>query len=305
LLGPLAPTVSDPTVSEIEVNGPASVFVEREGKRERLDVSLTEKQLQGAIYRIAHAVGQEVVDSQTGKLLSPKLQCRFADGSRMSVLFPPWSVNGITFTLRKFTCAGETLPDLVKRGMLDMDTAYYLTQQVVNLKNFVVSGCTGSGKTTLANALVACIDPEERIVAIEEPPELNIKHQNVVRWAARNDCSASDLLQESLRQNPDHIIFGEFRGPEAYPFLQGMNTGHRGTISTTHANSARDTLRRFVMCCLMSPQAPSRIEVLREMVGESVDVVVHVFKNREGKRQVTEIIEVESYDQVEVVYARE
>jgi pilus assembly protein CpaF len=295
-LAPLRSLIEDPTVSEILVNSVSSVYYERDGVRRRFDCELSQPQLTTGIKRIAKAVGEEVFDN--GDWISPALNCRCLEGGwRLSVLFPPHSLHGITICLRKFNISEIPLSGLVERGMLDQRAADYLSRAVVDRKNILISGRTGSGKTSLVNALLDAIPEDERVLTIENPAEFRSRrvdpnHTNTVRWEARADFDQQKLLENALRFNFDRLLVGEFRGEEALTLLLLLNTGHAGTLSTTHSNSARDTLGRFQLCVQMSPKAPPP-ETIREMIGENIQVVAHLAKDSGGRRSVEEIIRVD------------
>jgi pilus assembly protein CpaF len=310
-LAPLRAFIEDPTISEIEVNSGSSVYYERDGVKRRFAAELSQPQLTTGIKRIAKAVGEEVFDN--GDWISPALNCRCLEGGwRLSVLFPPHSLHGITLCLRKFNISELPLSGLVERGMLDQGAADYLTRAVADRKNVLISGATGSGKTTLVNALLEAIPEHERVLTIENPAELRArrvdpKYANVVRWEARADFDQQRLLENALRFNFDRLLVGEFRGEEGLTLLLLLNTGHAGTLSTTHANGARDALGRFQLCVQMSPKAPPA-DTIRQMIGENIQVVAHLAKDSEGRRSVEEIIRVDGYDegryQTETVYQR-
>lgn len=310
-LAPLRHLVENPDISEIEVNSPSCVYYELNGVKHRDEVQVTESQLEAGVKRIARAVGEEVVEN--GDWVSPALNCRCPHGGwRLSVLFPPHSVNGITLTLRKFNVSHLSLAELVERGMLEESAAEYLMRAVADRKNVLISGPTGCGKTTLLNVLLEAIPSHERVLTIENPAELRSKrvdpkYSNAVRWEARVGFDQQKLLENALRFNPDRLLVGEFRGEEAMTLLLLMNTGHAGTLSTTHANTAKDALSRFQLCVQMSPKAPPP-ETIQQMIGENVQVVAHLTKNSEGRRVVTQIISVSGYsDQYdfETVYSQQ
>jgi pilus assembly protein CpaF len=308
-LAPLRHLIEDPDVSEIEVNSPSCVYYELNGVKHRDRIEITHSQLEAGVKRIAKAVGEEVVNN--GDWISPALNCRCPEGGwRLSVLFPPHSINGITLTLRKFNVSHLSLSDLIRGGMLDQAAAEYLTRAVVERKNILISGQTGSGKTTLLNVLLEAIPAHERVLTIENPAEfrsrrVDPKHANAVRWEARDDFDQLKLLEQSLRFNPDRLVLGEFRGEEALALLLLLNTGHAGTLSTTHANTARDALSRFQLCVQMSSKAPPP-ETIRQMIAENVQVVAHLMKAPQGRRFVKEIISISGYSgqyECEAVYA--
>jgi pilus assembly protein CpaF len=307
-LAPLRHLIENPDISEIEVNSPSCVHYELNGVKHRDWIEITHSQLEAGVKRIAKAVGEEVVNN--GDWISPALNCRCPEGGwRLSVLFPPHSINGITLTLRKFNVSHLSLSDLIRGGMLDQAAAEYLTRAVVERKNILISGQTGSGKTTLLNVLLEAIPAHERVLTIENPAEfrsrrVDPKYANAVRWEARDEFDQLKLLEQSLRFNPDRLVLGEFRGQEALALLLLLNTGHAGTLSTTHANTGRDALSRFQLCAQMSSKAPPP-ETIRQMITENVQVVAHLVKGPEGRRFVKEIISISGYSgqyECEAVY---
>lgn len=291
--GPLQDLIDDPTVSEVMVNGADSVYVERSGtisKTER--VFETDEHLRRVVDRMLRASGRRVDQS------SPMVDARLVDGSRLNVVLPPLSVDGPAVTIRKFHASGFTVDDLIKQKSLSAEAARFLESAVSNKLNILVSGGTGTGKTTLLNVLSDFVGADERVVTIEDAVELTPHMHNVVRLETRppnaegrGEIVVRDLVRNALRMRPDRIIVGEVRGSETIDMLQAMNTGHEGSLSTVHANSPRDALRRVeTMVLLGGTDLPLR--AVREQVANSIDVVVHLVRDPLGRRFVTQITEV-------------
>jgi pilus assembly protein CpaF len=298
---PIEHLLLDPTVTEVMVNGGGRrVFVERNGTVEEVpDLALDERNLKVAIKNIARTCGDEISDAQ------PILDARLEDGSRVAAMFPPCSVNGPTLTIRKFT-RRYSLEDLVEIGSLTPDLAAQLRAAVQQHRNILISGGTGTGKTTLLNALAATIPDHDRIVLIEETSEIMIDKPNLVRFEARRAqtplgqeaplpaVTIADLLRATLRHRPDRILVGEVRGPEAFDLLQALNTGHLGSLSTIHANSAEQALTRFAHCVLTAnvglPHASTR-----EAIAFAIHLVAHIARDG-GRRRVTQLVGVRGYD---------
>ena len=300
-LRPIEDLLVDPTVTEVMVNaGGRRVFVERDGTVEPVpDRRLEVRNLTVAIKNIARACGDEISDYQ------PVLDARLEDGSRVAAMFPPCSVDGPTLTVRKFT-RRYSLDDLVAVGSLTGTMAEALRAAVADRRNILISGGTGTGKTTLLNALAATIPASDRIVLIEETSEILIDKPNLVRFEARRAqaplgqeaplpaVTISDLLRATLRHRPDRILVGEVRGPEAFDLLQGLNTGHLGSLSTIHANSAEQALTRLAHCVLTANVGlPHRST--REAIALAIHLVVHIAR-RHGRREVTEMVRLRRYD---------
>jgi pilus assembly protein CpaF len=292
-LGPLEPFLSEPSVTEIMVNGPHRVYVERQGKLEAAPVRfLDDQQLRTSIERILSPIGRRLDESQ------PYVDGRLSNGSRVNAVLPPISLDGPILTIRKFSSKQLTAEDLVQLGSLTPDAAKFLGACVRSRKNIVVSGGTGSGKTTLLNVLSCFIPEEERIVTIEDSAELRLSQDHVVRLEARpanlegkGRVAIRDLVINALRMRPDRIVVGEVRGGEALDMLQAMNTGHDGSLTTCHANTPRDALSRLETMCLMSGlDLPLR--AVREQVVRAVHLVVQQSRLPNGKRAVTHIAEV-------------
>ena len=300
-LKPIEDLLCDPTVTEVMVNeGGRRVFVEREGRLEAVpDRSLECRNLTVAIKNIARACGDEISDMQ------PLLDARLEDGSRVAAMFPPCAVAGPALTIRKFT-RRYSLDDLVELGALSTDVAGQLVAAVRCQRNILISGGTGTGKTTLLNALAARIPDGDRIIVIEETAETHLPKPNVLRLEARRAQSPlgqeaplppvtiSDLLRAALRHRPDRILVGEVRGAEAFDLLQALNTGHLGSLSTIHANSAEQALTRLAHCVLTANVGlPHRST--REAIALAIQLIAHVSRV-DGRRRVTELVEVSGYD---------
>src|SRR5205823_1917545 len=252
-LRPIEHLILDDLISEIMINQSSQVFIERSGRVEPVPgIELGAKSLQVALKNIARLLGDDISESK------PILDARLPDGSRVAAVIPPCSLGGITFTIRKFAARQFTIQDLVKLGTLDPELAELLQEKVSQRQNILISGGTSSGKTTLLNILCDFIPDEERIVVIEDTAEIHIRKNNLVRFESRRAQDSTpaitirDLLKATLRHRPDRIIVGEIRGGEAFDFLQALNVGHSGTLSTIHANSAYHALARFVTCVLQS-----------------------------------------------------
>ena len=252
-LRPIEGLLKDPAISEIMVNGPACVFIERNGEIEPVPgVSIAEKSLQVAVRNIARALGDEISEEK------PLLDSRLPDGSRVAAIIPPCSVGGTTLTIRKFQSRFFTAEELVRTGSLTPDLLKQFRDAVEQRRNILISGGTSSGKTTLLTALAAFISDRDRVVLIEDTSEIQMTKPNLVRFEARREqpglpaVTIRDLVRATLRHRPDRIILGEVRGGEAFDLLQALNTGHSGTLSTIHANSASQALSRFTSCVLES-----------------------------------------------------
>jgi len=292
-LGPLEPLLADPAVDEVMVNGPDSVWVERRGKVERAGATFeSEEALMHAIERILAPLGRRVDEA------SPLCDARLADGSRVNVIVPPLSLSGPCLTIRRFRREGFSLRDLVKNGTLAPAAGDLLAVAVASRASILVSGGTGSGKTTTLNALSGAIPGGERIVTIEDAAELRLRQAHVVRLESRpaslegrGEVTIRQLVRNSLRMRPDRIVVGEVRGGEALDLLQALNTGHDGSLSTVHANSPEDALRRLETLALMADVALPHAAI-REQVASAVDLVVHQARGPDGSRTVCSIAEV-------------
>jgi pilus assembly protein CpaF len=294
-LKPIEHLILDDSISEVMVNGPDCVFIERKGLLQQVSgVSLGEKALMVAVKNIARRLGNDISEAK------PILDSRLPDGSRVAAVIPPCSLGGVTLTIRKFSTHHFEMQDLIAAGTLDQPLANRLEDYVLGRKNILISGGTGSGKTTFLNALGRFIPEDERILLIEDTAEIRMAHANLVRFEARQEqnglaaVAIRDLLKASLRHRPDRILLGEIRGGEAFDLLQLLNTGHSGTLSTIHASSAKQGLARFTSCVLQSGiELPYR--AIKTNIGDSLNVVVHV-ERRPGRRFVAEVLEVTSYD---------
>ena len=292
-LGPLEPLLSDSTVDEVMVNGPGEVYVERRGRIERTDVAFGgEAELMHAIERVLAPLGRRVDEA------SPLCDARLPDGSRVNVVVPPLSLSGPCLTVRRFRREGFSLRELVERGTLPGDVSELLAVCVAARASVLVSGGTGSGKTTTLNALSGAIPGEERIVTIEDAAELRLRQRHVVRLEARpanlegrGEVTIRRLVVNALRMRPDRIVVGEVRGPEALDMLQALNTGHDGSLTTVHANSPADALRRLETLALMAGVGLPHAAV-REQVACALDVVVHQARLPDGARVVESVSEV-------------
>jgi pilus assembly protein CpaF len=294
-LKPIEHLILDDTISEVMVNGPDHIFIEKAGFIEPVPgIHLGEKSLMVAVKNIARRLGDDISESK------PILDSRLPDGSRVAAVIPPCSVDGVTLTIRKFNARHFGIEDLIRAGTLERWLAYQLEGYVLARKNILIAGSTGSGKTSLLNVLGKFIPSDERVLLIEDTSEIHLGQDNLVRFEARqaqNGLAAitiRDLLKASLRHRPDRIILGEIRGGEAFDLLQLLNTGHSGSLSTVHATSAKQGLSRFTSCVLQSGvDLPYR--AVKTNVGDSVNVVVHL-ERRPGRRFVSEVIEIQGYD---------
>ena len=300
-LRPIEPLIRDEDISDILVNGPDQVFIEKFGEMQKVPgVTLTEKSLQVAIRNIAQVLGDDISEEK------PILDARLPDGSRVTAIIPPCSVNGTSLAIRKFQSKLYGPQDLVRIGTLTPELLLQLQTAVELRKNILISGPGGTGKTTLLNALSNFIGPEERVIVIEDTSEIQIEKNNLVRLEARREqtgipaISIRELLKATLRLRQDRIIVGEVRGGEAFDLLQALNTGHSGSLSTIHANSAAQAISRFATCVLMSGiDLPYR--VIRQNIGESLDMVIQL-QRQAGKRAVTEVLKIKRYVPAEDYY---
>ncbi|HVD86109.1 MAG TPA: CpaF family protein [Solirubrobacterales bacterium] len=292
-LGPLEVLLADPAVEEVMVNGPDRVYVERRGVIEPTEVRFEgEEELRNTIERILAPLGRRVDE------LSPMVDARLADGSRVNVVIPPLAIDGPAVSIRRFGASRPGPDELLAMGTLSSEQRHRLEQAVSSRRSVLVSGGTGSGKTTLLNALSSFIAPSERVVTIEDAAELRLQQPHVVRLESRppgvegkGGVTIRDLLRNALRMRPDRIVIGEVRGPEALDLLTALNTGHDGALSTVHANSPADALSRLETLALMAglglPHA-----VVAEQVRRGVDLVVHLQREADGSRRVAELAEV-------------
>ncbi|CAL9420567.1 hypothetical protein SUDANB121_01860 [Nocardiopsis dassonvillei] len=293
-LGVLEPLLADESITEIMVNGPDNVFIERGGRMQRVDASFNgEEQLYQTIDRIVSLVNRRVDES------SPMVDARLPSGERVNVIIPPLSLSGPVLTIRRFP-KPYPIDELVRMGSLDQATGVLLSAMVRSRFNLVVSGGTGTGKTTFLNALSAFVPPTERIVTIEDSAELQLMQEHVVRLESRppniegrGAVAIRDLVRNALRMRPDRIIVGEVRGEETIDMLQAMNTGHDGSLVTVHANSADDAIHRIQTLATMGD---GRIpyEAIRDQINNAVDAIVHLGRWPDGSRRVNEISVVSS-----------
>ena len=292
-LGPLEPLMQDPTVSDILVNGPRNIYVERRGKIERTPTVFHDSaHLMQIIERIVSRVGRRIDES------SPMVDARLPDGSRVNAIIPPLALDGPMVSIRRFAVDPFKMPDLVRLGALTPALAEILIAAVKVRLNILVAGGTGAGKTTLLNVLSNAIPNDERIVTIEDSAELQLQQEHVVRLETRpanlegaGAVNARDLVRNALRMRPDRIVIGEVRGAEVLDMLQAMNTGHDGSISTIHANSSRDALSRIETMILLSGVSPP-VRAIREYVTSALDLVVHLARLSDGTRKVVAVTEV-------------
>jgi pilus assembly protein CpaF len=295
-LRPIQHLILDPDISEIMVNGPEHIFIEKAGHLQPVPgVKLTPESLIVAVKNIARRLGDDISEAK------PILDSRLPDGSRVAAVIPPCSIHGVALTIRKFNSQKFKMKDLIELGTLTLEVAEQLAECVAQRKNILICGGTGSGKTTLANILTEFIPDRERIVLIEDTAEIQIQKENVLRFEARRDqngfpaVTIRDLLKATLRHRPDRIIVGEIRGGEAFDLLQLLNTGHSGTLSTVHANSAAQGISRFTTCVLQSGvEMPYR--AIKTNIADSLNVIVQI-ERRPGKRFVSEVLEIRGYDQ--------
>jgi pilus assembly protein CpaF len=288
-LRPIAHLITDPEVSEIMVNGARNVFIEREGRLIAVtDVCLDERNLRVAVKNIARALGDDISEEQ------PILDARLEDGSRVAAVFPPCSLSGTTLTIRKFQQRFFTADELVRSGMMAENTLAQIRDAVRQNHTILISGGTSTGKTTLLNAISAYLPANDRLVVIEDTAELHLTQRNVVRLEARREqrdvkpITIRDLLRAALRHRPDRIIVGEVRGSEAYDLLEALNTGHAGSLSTIHANSATQALMRFASCVTQSGvELP--YDVIRAQITACVQLVIHLHRVG-GRRAVSELL---------------
>jgi pilus assembly protein CpaF len=295
--GPIEPLLKEPTISEIMINGPKQVYVERSGKLELADVEFNDDEhVMRVIDRIVSPLGRRIDES------SPTVDARLPDGSRVNAIIPPIALNGPTVTIRKFSKDPFTVEDLIRFGTFTAEMATFLKACVEARLNIVVSGGTGSGKTTMLNVLSSFIPDDERIVTIENAAELQLRQDHVVRLESRppniegkGEVTIRDLVINSLRMRPERIVVGECRGGESLDMLQAMNTGHDGSMTTAHANSPRDTLSRLETMCLMAGM-DLPVRAIREQIASAVDLIVQQDRLKDGTRKITNVTEVQGME---------
>ena len=292
-LGPLEPLLSDPGVADILVNSFRNVYVERYGKLERVPVQFRdERHLMRIIDKIVSRVGRRVDESQ------PWVDARLEDGSRVNVIVRPCAIDGPVLSIRKFSRDPLTAEKLIEMGTLTQGSARFLHALVEARLNILISGGTGSGKTTMLNALSAAIDPTQRIVTIEDAAELQLQQDHVVRLETRppsaegsSAVTQRDLVRNALRMRPDRIIIGEVRGTEAFDMLQAMNTGHDGSMTTIHANTARDALSRLEqMVAMIGGEVP--LQAVRRQIASGLQIVLQLSRLADGRRRIMSISEI-------------
>lgn len=293
-LRPIESLIRNPEISDIMVNGTSGVFIETHGQIQPVPgITINEKSLQVALRNIARALGDEINEEK------PLLDSRLPDGSRVAAVLPPCAVSGTVLTIRKFHGKLYTADELMRIGSITPEILGELGHAVMNRQNILISGGTGTGKTTMLNALAAFIPDDERLIVIEDTSEIQIEKPNLVRLEARREqaglpaVTIRDLLRATLRLRPDRILVGEVRGGEAFDLLQALNTGHSGTLSTIHANSAAQAISRFTTCVMMS-DVELPYKAVRSSIGESLNLIVHI-ERRQGKRAVTELVRIKQY----------
>jgi pilus assembly protein CpaF len=304
-LGPLEPLLEDDDVTDVLVNGPFDVFVERRGKLERTSARFRDAQhLVGVAQRIAAAIGRRIDEA------SPMVDARLADGSRVNIVLPPLVLNGGTISIRKFPHHALTLDTMVRQQNLSSELAHLLRIAARSRLNIVISGGTGSGKTTLMNAVSQHIDTSERIITIEDAVELRLQQPHVVQMETRppniegvGHIPQRELVRNALRMRPDRIIVGEVRGPEAFDMLQAMNTGHDGSMTTVHANSPRDALYRIENMVMMA-NLSLPLKAIRMQVASALNLIVHIERMRDGVRRVQNVAEIAGMEG-DIITARE
>ena len=292
-LGPVKAYLDDDSVSEVLVNGPKEVFVERKGLLERVPAEFVDEQaLQAAVRNIAQFVGRRIDDE------NPTLDARLPDGSRVAAVLPPCPRKGTTLSIRKFSKGNPTFVDIINRGSISKDAARFIDVCVYLAKNMIISGGTGSGKTTLLNVIGGRIPNTQRLLIIEDSSELKIKTDHVVYFETKHagddgkgEVTIRDLVRSALRLRPDRIVVGEVRGPEALDLIQAMSTGHGGSMGTTHANSPVEALTRLETLIMMgSTNVP--VTAIRRQICGAVHIVVQIKRMHDGSRKVKNIAEV-------------
>ncbi|RLC67529.1 MAG: CpaF family protein [Chloroflexi bacterium] len=296
-LGPLEPLLADPTVTEIMVNGAKHIYVERGGKITRVNVAFeSDEHLMRIIERIVAPLGRRIDES------TPYVDARLADGSRVNAVIPPISLIGPVLTIRKFFKIPLTVEQLIQYGTVSAEAMEFLKAGVQAKLNIVVSGGTGTGKTTFLNILSGYIPPDERIITVENAAELQLRQEHVVTLESRppniegrGEVTIQDLVINCLRMRPDRIVVGECRGPEAFDMLQAMNTGHEGSLTTIHANNPREATGRLENMILMAGMdLPHR--AIREQIASAIDVIVQLERLRDGSRKVVAITEIQGME---------
>src|SRR6266705_1691199 len=296
-LGPIEALISDPTITEIMVNGPDQIFVEHKGKLTLSNVQFeSEDQLRRVIDRIVSTIGRRIDEG------SPMVDARLKDGSRVNVIIPPLALNGPILTIRKFSKDPYKITDLIKFGTITDPMAQFVRACVRSRLNMLVSGGTGSGKTTTLNVLSSFIPEEERVVTVEDAAELQLNQEHVVTLESRpatvegrGRIAIRDLVVNALRMRPDRIVVGECRGGEALDMLQAMNTGHDGSLTTLHANSPRDALSRLETMVLMAGMELP-VKAIREQISSAVELIVQQTRFKDGSRKLSSVTEVQGME---------
>lgn len=301
--GILDTIMADDDITEVMINGPDNIFIEKKGCLMKLDQAFeNERRLEDVVQKIVGLAGREVNQA------NPIVDTRLPDGSRVNVVLPPVSRNGATITIRKFSKTPMTVEQLIKYGSITQDIADVLEKLIRAKYNIFICGGTGSGKTTFLNALSNYIPKEERIITIEDSAELQITGvENLVSLETRNANAAGagqitirDLIKSSLRMRPERIVVGEVRGAEALDMLQAMNTGHDGSLSTGHANSTKDMLSRLETMVLQGAEGLP-LEAVRQQIGSAIDIIIHLSRLRDHSRKTMEITEVCGYENGEII----
>ncbi|ANG64539.1 ATPase [Marinobacterium aestuarii] len=292
--GPVQALLDDPAVDDILINGARQVFVERGGLLERVPLRfINDQHVLRVIRRMIAPLGRRIDES------SPMVDARLPDGSRINAIIPPLSIDGPCLSIRKFKPEALTIEDLIRGGALNAAMSQFLADCVAGRFNILISGSTGSGKTTLLNILSQNIGRRERVVTIEDAAELQLRNGHVVRLETRppnsegqGEVMPRELLKNALRMRPDRIVLGESRGAEVLDMLQAMNTGHQGSMSTVHANSARDSLVRLEMMVTLSGFNASDL-LIKQIIATSLDMIIQVARLPDGKRVITDVVEVQ------------
>ena len=296
--GPITDLLEDDTVTEIMVNSPKDIYVEIDGKivKDESVSFINDTHIIRTIQRMVQPLGKTI------DAANPMVDARLRDGSRLNAIIPPLSLKGPVVTIRKFAKNLDGIEDLLRKGTLTNDMALFLDACVKAKLNIIISGGTGTGKTTLLNILSSFIDNSERIVTIEDAAELKLNQQHVISLETRSvnyegegEITMRDLVRNSLRMRPDRIIVGEVRGKEAFDMLQAMNTGHEGSITTLHSNSVTDALDRLETMMLMN-EMELPVSAIRGYIENAIDIVIQIDRLSDGKRKVTSISEVSAYD---------
>jgi pilus assembly protein CpaF len=295
--GPIEPLLADESITEIMVNGPNKIYIERKGKLEKVNLTFeSDDHLMRIIDRIVSPLGRRIDES------SPYVDARLPDGSRVNAIIPPLALNGPTLTIRKFSKTPLTIDDLIRFGSVTAEAIEFLKACVIARLNIIVSGGTGSGKTTFLNILSGFIPDDERIITVENAAELQLRQEHVVTLESRppniegkGEVTIRDLVINCLRMRPDRIVVGECRGGEALDMLQAMNTGHDGSLTTAHANSPRDTLSRLETMVLMAGM-DLPVRAIREQIASAVDVIIQQQRMQDGSRKIVNVTEVQGME---------